>query len=190
MIWFVGCPRSGTGYISQLMKNCGVDIGHEVIGKDGVSSAFHGLVDTKIFWLSEKIPNVNYKYILLQVRHPLNVIASMTTLYDVAFDYLKTLCGETVNPKDKIHKCMYYWLEFNQRYEVIADYIYRVEDLPNRLKNIFMVIHKNAPEFFKVPCEKVNSRKHIKLSWNDLRERDEKLADAIMKKAYEYGYEL
>ena len=34
----IGTGRSGTAYTSKLLRECGIDVGHEALGKDGVSS--------------------------------------------------------------------------------------------------------------------------------------------------------
>lgn len=46
MVVVIGCPRSGTGFISQLLKEHGLDVGHEVWGKNGIS-------DWRLTWARE-----------------------------------------------------------------------------------------------------------------------------------------
>jgi hypothetical protein len=42
----VGCCRSGTGYMSALFTACGYDVGHERLGKHGISSWCWAVTDT------------------------------------------------------------------------------------------------------------------------------------------------
>jgi len=40
LVAFLGVPRSGTQWTSDVMKACGLDVGHERMGKNGTSCGF------------------------------------------------------------------------------------------------------------------------------------------------------
>ena len=82
----LGHPRSGTGYIAKLFSSLGVEIGHEGIGKHGVScwtfvaekaNHLHGGSGKmgKIAKVSRQ--DFNYKHLVHIIRNPFDVINSV-----------------------------------------------------------------------------------------------------------------
>lgn len=72
----IGHPRCGTGYSAKLMQSYGFDVGHEVMGKHGISSWFLAFPnDTR-----HKIPKpnlINYEHMITNVRNPIDAINSI-----------------------------------------------------------------------------------------------------------------
>ncbi|MET7245896.1 glycosyltransferase family 25 protein [Methylobacterium sp. EM32] len=44
----LGAPRGGTKYMASTLKSCGLDVGHEVIGEDGICSWLFAVSDTDL----------------------------------------------------------------------------------------------------------------------------------------------
>jgi len=44
----IGSPRCGTGYMAHALRRYGLDIGHEMIGRDGISSWLFAVRDTDL----------------------------------------------------------------------------------------------------------------------------------------------
>ena len=65
-ILVLGHPRGGTGFMSSLLTGCGLDIGHETMGADGISD-----------WRRAPFPNSEFKHVIHVIRHPLKTIESM-----------------------------------------------------------------------------------------------------------------
>lgn len=71
-ILVVGHPRTGTGYTAQLLQQCGLDIGHENDGKDGVSSWMMAVNDDNPWYshpIAKRRDNLVYQYCIHPVRN-------------------------------------------------------------------------------------------------------------------------
>lgn len=111
MIVVTGCGRSGTGYMSALLRALGRDIGHEQWGRDGISA----------FQVSHPKHRANYEWdkhiteppvVVHIVRHPLRVISSWMGRPDTLLGMLDG--AEQWAP---LERCARYWLEWNQLVE-------------------------------------------------------------------------
>jgi len=82
----LGHPRSGTGYIARLFSSLGIEIGHEGIGKYGVScwtfvpeksNHFFGGSGHMISIAKTSRQDFKYKFLVHIVRNPFDVINSV-----------------------------------------------------------------------------------------------------------------
>lgn len=73
----MGHPRSGTGFMAELFQQFGYDVGHEKMGKDGISSWMFAVCDKQVF-VDTTLNRKDYKfdYVITNVRHPIDIIAS------------------------------------------------------------------------------------------------------------------
>jgi len=133
-IIIIGTGRSGTAYTSMLLKQCGIDVGHERMGKDGVSSwylttkfeAFDGLD-----W--EDLESDPY-LIGQQIRDPLKTIPSLMTFNKQSQSFIRRSGAHNVKPKNRLHDAMLHWYYWNRLAFDRADYHWTLEDLnPNIL---------------------------------------------------------
>ena len=83
-ILVVGHPRTGTGYTAKLLQSWGLDVQHEEMGKDGISSWMCAVKET------ESVPYGNVKFsdhewhtIIYCVRDPRETIASVAYTEDI-----------------------------------------------------------------------------------------------------------
>ena len=172
-----GCPRSGTGYALEVMRAAGDVVGEENYnGKDDLC----GVVSWKhIALMPEK-----FDLIYHQVREPLWVISSMTTMAEVNFKLMERYVGRIIY-KNKFHRCMWLWLKWNELIEK-ADIKqgWKVEEFTERF-----VIAKGFNNWKNIP-NNINSRKgKYKLRpLNFLKKTDKELTDKIIRKGKEYGY--
>ena len=67
-VLITGCGRSGTSYMSSLMRKTGLDMPHEVMGRDGM-----------VGWQQARDTS-GFDIVLHQVRHPLRAISSAQTI--------------------------------------------------------------------------------------------------------------
>jgi hypothetical protein len=44
----IGCPRGGTGFMAHCLKQFGLDVGHEALGADGISSWLFAVSDVNL----------------------------------------------------------------------------------------------------------------------------------------------
>ena len=77
----IGHPRSGSGYSSKLLQAFGLDIGHELMGKDGISSWMFAVIDEKNPFALNKYAITRrytyFQYIIHHVRNPKDAIPSI-----------------------------------------------------------------------------------------------------------------
>ena len=78
-----GHARSGTKYMSKLLQAYGYDVGHEVVGKDGISSWCWGAPPGPVPYGQEKGEH-KYGFLIQVVREPWAVISSCVTTYIAA----------------------------------------------------------------------------------------------------------
>ena len=76
-------PRSGSGYVTKVFKKYDIQIGHEKMGSDGMSSWLHSAYDynVPIFKRGEDIAPSRYilkpKYLIMLIRDPMLAIPSI-----------------------------------------------------------------------------------------------------------------
>ena len=125
----IGTGRSGTAYTSKLLRECGIDVGHESLGKDGASSwylttdfeAFDGLdwadIGSEPFVVGQ------------QIRHPLKTIPSLMTFNKRSQDFIRRSGVHDVKPKSRFHEAMLHWYHWNRMAFDRADFHWTLEGL-------------------------------------------------------------
>lgn len=189
-----GTARSGTFYITKVLKECGLDVKHEFFGNDGASS-----------WLmvpeTEETPwgpgrkGVTFKHILHQVRDPLKCMSSVyTTEPPLAWTYIMQNTPEITWLDPKVVRCAKYWYYWNLRAEELAEFSYAVEDIENQWENLENVLDMKLDKTALDRISKdVNTRGSYKLeiTWKLLkRELDPYLFKQIQIMAEKYGYAI
>lgn len=72
-----GCAASGTTYISKLLRESGLEIGHENFLKDGISSWYMAVDSENKPPYGPSSKGLYFKHVFHQVRNPLDVISSL-----------------------------------------------------------------------------------------------------------------
>src|SRR5580698_4937223 len=122
-----GCGRSGTKYISHVLSAAGLDVRHEIMGKDGVASWLLGVDAESVPW-GPRRRDFRFRTILHQIRHPLAVISSAQTFTQVSWGFIcQHIRCELEEPLAL--RCAKYWRYWNEQIEPEADWRYRVEDV-------------------------------------------------------------
>lgn len=169
-----GCPRSGTKYVSHLLTELGREIGHEKMGRHGISSWCMAVQAQKAPWGPAREEHHTFEVILHQVRNPAFVIPSMSTLKDQSWEfiYAHTPCDRMEPLLLRSAKLWYHW---NLHAQSIAHWRYRIEQLedvfsefcgragvrPDRavLKRVGVNINSRAfeglPGMFKWVCDRI-----------------------------------
>ena len=205
----IGCGRSGTRYISKLLIKCGVDVGHERTGKDGVASWYMtpGL-ESEAHYTGTGLPfGKMSKYadlgsdpiIIHQVRHPLKAIASQQTFLPASWKYVESFAFTKISPKDsRLLKCMKYWYYWNLKAEQSADALFRVEELPNEFEAFCVALGRPelvsdaSYKILKETSTTINSRRkrYTPLAWRHLHKEAPHLCTRIKKLATKYNYDI
>jgi hypothetical protein len=192
----VGCARSGTTYISKVLKKSGLRIGHEKMSRDGISTCELVGDPKRGYWQGRwgVIPeNYDFAHIFHQVRNPLNVISSTYVTENLnSWYFIMNYIPEILMQDSHLVKCAKYWYYWNLKAEKIAEWTYRIEDLDQKWeefeKRLGRKISRAAIE--NTP-RNINSRKTYtrQFTWEDLqKELDPTLYQNIRELAKRYGY--
>jgi hypothetical protein len=127
-VLITGCGRSGTKFTALLLQGLGLDVGHEQLGADGVSSWCMAVDSVDAPWGVGR-RGLQFNPIFHQVRHPLKVISSLTTFTPPSWEFI----ARHVNcPADDpiVIRAAKYWYHWNRQTEHVAQWRYRIETLP------------------------------------------------------------
>lgn len=122
-----GCGRSGTKYVTHLLRRLGLDVPHERMGADGIASwAMAVDVDAVVWGVSPR--DYDFEQVFHQVRDPRQVIASATTFKPRSWDFI---CAHTAIPAHDpvLLRAAKYWYYWNLEAEKIAGWRYRIDGL-------------------------------------------------------------
>tara|TARA_B100000768_G_scaffold46017_1_gene44792 strand:- start:761 stop:1480 length:720 start_codon:yes stop_codon:yes gene_type:complete len=113
----IGTGRSGTGFIAKALGKAGRDIGHEAMGKDGISSWCLVADDIEppygLSW--SRVKNLD-AVIGHQVRHPVDSILSLLTMNKRSEAFIRNSgIGDFSKCRKKTEWAMIHWLTWNQR---------------------------------------------------------------------------
>ena len=122
----VGTGRSGTQHFATVCQGLGIDVGHEALGKHGISS----------WCLVSDLPYAPYgparqdlvesEFIVAhQLRHPVKTIPSLMTMNKSSWAFIREDAADRVSMQwwDKAPlrvRAMWHWLDWNQRAEHMA----------------------------------------------------------------------
>jgi len=189
-----GCGRSGTGYMAALLQKLGLDVGHEVVGKDGLVSWYAaydvvGMVPPHIADWQVKRETFDCVKVLHVVRHPLACISSCQTHTDGAWRHVEYLLPG-IRRLPIIERCMWYWLRWNQEAAKIADRRVRVDESCEVELAMMEFFGCRADIIWPQVARNTNTRagQYKNLAWADLRAVDADLTSKIFLQAMQYGY--
>ena len=187
MILITGCGRSGTKYISLVLRELGLDVGHESLGRDGiVSSIFAVRADKYPPYHCSVRPE--FDVVLHQVRNPLDTIASLETSLDVSWDFTCPITGVDRNAPI-LQRSAEHWYHWNLICEEISDWRYRIEDLPSVWSTWCDYVGLRGAKYETVAhiSHKTNARRHRRITWDDIKAATPLYAE-IRRLAKRYGY--
>ena len=195
MFLITGCPRSGTGFISKVLSQLSLSVGHETYGDDGVVNCFFA-VDTKLIqpWATDNLSvnDYNFDCVLHQVRNPLDCISSCYfCLHEKSWKFFSNFID--FSSENLLLKSMELWYNWNLLCEKKAIYTYRVENINFEIYKIMNLISKS--ENIKLNIDNVSTNtnsygKHKKFTWEELYNCDKNLTDKIRNMAVKYGYKI
>jgi len=133
-VLITGCGRSGTRYMTFVLRRLGLDVPHERLGRDGMAS-WTMAVEAAERPYGPASDAVQFEHVFHQVRDPLAVIRSVETFGpdSWAFVYAHTSCRPEDPPLVRGAK---YWLHWNDHAERLACWRYRVEDVASALPDL------------------------------------------------------
>jgi len=191
-ILITGHPRSATHHIARIINAIGHSCTYEKRNPKGFTASWKHIMSGEF---DKPCPETNivcdFDKIIHQVRHPLKVIASSVTLWEMSMNYISKfvyLPDPIKNRDNTILNCMTSWIEWNKIIEEFVNWRYRIEDIYNIQEewcNELEIPYKEIPKL-----SHSNTRKHKELTWDDLYEVSSYKTEAIKKMAKYYGYEV
>lgn len=188
-----GCARSGTTYISEVLKQVGLDIKHEALGKDGSASWPMAATTSDDSPWGPSATGIYFEHIFHQVRHPLLVISSVyTTEPEQSWDFICKEIPEIRPEDDHVVKCAKYWYYWNLMAEGKAEWTYQVEEIEAVLDQMSarlqFPLSKEALDLVSTTTNHRGAYIH-QFTWSDLREMlPSSLLSRIQTLALKYGY--
>lgn len=184
----VGCGRSGTKYISELLKKNGFDVGHEQDGTDGIASWPMTITDGEDPPWGPSFREYKFDAIVHQVRNPVKVISSCHTILDKSWNYIKKYIP-IKETDSKLIMCAKYWYYWNLRAENLANFTYRIEDIDSTLPKLLKILRgKDYPSRLLDVSRDVNRRPHCLISLEKVGREEKELYDKIINLSLRYGY--
>jgi hypothetical protein len=193
-----GCGRSGTHYIAAVLRILGLDVGHEVVRKDG-------MVNWETAAVARTELRRQYDIILHQVRHPHPVIEASKGVNDHSRDLIRDKIPSIHTDDPPILFGMKYWYYWNEMAKSKAHYSYRVETLPEKMRELMAIMGMPGPFedkwddllqlIWTIP-KTVNSYRDQpddylgKVTYSAMRQEAPKLVKKITAAAKGYGYSV
>jgi hypothetical protein len=136
----IGCGRSGTTYTSKKLKSLGIDIGHERLKRDGISSwhLVSDQIEVPIETNFEQVRKLNLPFVH-QVREPLQAISSMQAIGWISYKFLSNEISIDFENDSKILKAMKYWYYWNLKAETKAVFTYQIEEFSQNLPELLEI---------------------------------------------------
>jgi GR25 family glycosyltransferase involved in LPS biosynthesis len=122
----VGHPRCGSGYMAKLFQSYGFDIGHELTGKDGISSWMFAVYDTNNPYAFDQYARSRFywkfDFVIHHVRNPLQAIPSIivenknsSLSFQFRRKHIKAQTGIDINSfETEISKAVVSFLKWNE----------------------------------------------------------------------------
>lgn len=190
----IGCGRSGTTYMSQVLTASGLDINHERMGQDGTVSWLTTPAEAEWAPWGPLSKDYEFEHILHQVRDPVKVIQSVYNVPPRAtWEWISIFIPE-IKPEDsKLTKSAKYWYYWNLIAEARAEFSYRIEDFNADCQvvgdKIGRVFDKGVVKSISKKTKTQRWFGHRKITWQILKdELDEGLYGQVRDLALHYGY--
>lgn len=200
MLLVTGTPRSGTSYLTHLLNQYKLNLGHERVGPGGTVSGFffidHDWYPYGHNKTSEKPGDFDFRVLIRLVRHPLKTIPSLAALierqYISANNNYKLWYPEVGIETDKnnlIWSALNVWVKTHQTIQN-EDLTIRLETIEEQWSDIQKLL--DIPDPYKpIPVPNVSFKKPP-TTWKVLSKLDKDLTKQAIEltKGFDYGVEL
>ena len=189
MLRIIGCPRSGTVYIANLLYRLGLKLGHERMGPDGVVGFNYSVPRTSVHGKSKDTAVLAaFDTTLHQVRHPLAVIGSLETL----MGHWETFAEHVDIRRETLAVRAAMWLRWCQMCDGLAEWTYRIEAITPGSPELSELCDRAGTPKRNFPTEQLkrNAREHEQVTWGGLDDACPELARQIREQCVQYGYEI
>ena len=187
----LGHPRTGTGYTAFLLKSWGLDIGHEVLGSDGIVAWPLAIEKGPFLYIKDIENKISPELIIYNVRDPKDSIPSIVYTEDTKEESLNFRIEngviKSVNRVEMAINSILQWDKLISKKN--PDFVYRIED---QSKDLFdFIISKDFEVEYVISKEVINAREHKSLE--SLRDEMLSVRPSVKKKintfCIKYGYD-
>jgi len=192
----IGCvPRCGSTYMFKALSQLGLDIGHESTGSDGVVGWQQLLFDSATTRQAYVKGAGREKVLLMQTRHPVPAIISMSVCYVRKAPWIVQDCFNIEPGDTPLMKAMrlYYHLNLLGLHDSRFQFRYRIEDIDTAWPRIMAAIGMPGVALPDISRETHSFKPHYQypaLSWADIYRAFPLYGDRIVQLAHDMGYEL
>jgi hypothetical protein len=196
----LGHPRSGTGYLSRLFRAYGFDVGHEKMGRHGISSwMFAACADTVPFSTDGSVrADFCFRNIVHVTRDPLTAIASIRFIEDCSDEsrhYRRQFILICPNASP-VEQAVQSWIGWNRLITAQRPSArIRLENAQVELGR-FLKQLEYIPKTWRcspscLPGRNYNARSHAPLTWRDIKSQcSNSLYSELVEYAAELGYRV
>jgi hypothetical protein len=197
----LAAPRSATQYLTMVLRNAQVKVGHEMFKRRGTVGMFFAVEDVFYpgrHWEESEQHQRRSDYVFDQVWHvtrdPRRTIPSIasTALNSQIWPWQERHTGISCGIYPKTLRAMLFWVAWNELIEENEDisYRFRIEDIDEEwpeIRNRMGIAdeHEAVPN---VPRDYGSSRKLEPLSWDDMTAIEPTAAKSVRAMAERYGY--
>jgi len=187
----LGHPRTGTGYTAFLLKSWGLDIGHEVLGSDGIVAWPLAIEKGPFLYIKDIANKVNAELIIYNIRDPKDSIPSIVYTEDIKEESLNFRIEngviKSVNRVEMAINSILQWDKLISKKN--PDFIYRIEDQSQDLFDF--IVSKGFEVEYAPSKEVINAREHKSLE--SLKDEMLSVRPSVKKKintfCIKYGYD-
>ncbi|MTW21247.1 hypothetical protein [Allochromatium palmeri] len=190
-ILVTGCGRSGTHYVTSVLRRLGMDVLHEKMGADGIVAWQFAIKEVLAKQANGR--GVAFEHVVHLVRDPIKVISSNHTNNEHAWSHIFAYCPECKNENLTV-QCAKFWTAWNKRAEEVADFRIRLEDFSNQFALLCSILKlsENRDALVARNVKDIDSRsdwkKYKNTSWDELYSLDRVAAQDAWELARSYGY--
>jgi hypothetical protein len=164
-----------------LLRKLGLDIGHEVVEKDGTVSGYH----------ASCLDEHPYTNIIHLTRHPLNVIASSQTLAHTTRAHMRKSIfipeDDTVYP---YVQAAYSVVNWNELIEKHATWRFQVETLEYIFPEFCSRVGVECPVEIPKVSKTLNTRRYPDVTLRKIHDADPAISGRVVSMINRYGYAL
>lgn len=188
----VGHPRTGTGFTASILNAWGLEVGHEVVKKDGLVAWQFAVQDGPWPYMPDQTSHVNWEVLIYNVRDPRTSIPSIVFTEDnkkTSLDY-RVNSGGVLRSPNRVEQAIYSILRWDELINKMGpSFTYRIED---QSKDLFNFLQTSGMSIeWQEPAGPVNARSHSNLE--ELKEELDRVRPSLRMKlnafCVKHGYD-
>jgi len=198
-------PKSGSRFLTKVLRNAGFKIGHESFKAEGTIGMFFAVEDCFYpgkHWTTDdqqrqRRSDYEFEQVWHFTRNPLKVIPSMASdqLPGGVWVWQERHTGISCGLYPKMLRAMRFWVAWNQFIENSdPDFFFRIEDIDQHWGDICDRLGiEGHPTVPKIPRDygtaEKGPRRTVPTTWDEMKSIDNETYLRVREMAARYGYE-